>query len=131
MEHAILLYLCTFAVMLPLDILFLGVLAKRFFRTQVGGVMGDLNIKAALLFYTLYPAGILMFVNAAPGAIWQECLIFGAAFGFFCYATFDLTSMSIIRGWKWSVALVDISWGTFVTGVSAAGGLMLSQFIRA
>ena len=44
MKRAVILYLATLIVLVPLDFLFLGVLAKEFFKAQVGPVLGDINI---------------------------------------------------------------------------------------
>jgi uncharacterized membrane protein len=47
----------------------------------------------------------------------------------FCYATFDLTSLSLLRHWTWPVAIVDVSWGSFVTAVSSTLGLIIANWI--
>jgi len=127
-RHAIL-YFATLAVMVPLDILFLGILAKDFFKSQVGGVLGDLNVAPAVAFYLLYAAGIVIFVSSAAGTNWQQALLYGALFGFFCYATFDLTALALLRGWTWPAAFVDVSWGAFATAVSAALGLLFANAV--
>jgi len=121
------LYLATFIVMLPLDLLFLGTIAKSFFSAQVGDMLGPVRIAPAILFYCLYIVGILIFVSASPDATWQSTLLYGALFGFFCYATFELTSLSLLKHWTWPVAIVDIAWGTFVTATSATLGLLLAN----
>jgi uncharacterized membrane protein len=127
MKRHVILYLATLAAMVPLDFLFLGVLAKDFFRSQVGGALGDLNIVPAVAFYLLYPAGIVIFASAAAGANWQHALLHGALFGFFCYATFDLTTLALLRGWTWPAAVVDIAWGTVATAVAATVGLLIAN----
>jgi uncharacterized membrane protein len=123
------LYLATFVVLIPLDFLFLGTIAKSFFQSQVGDMLGEVRIAPAILFYLLYIVGILMFVNGSPDATWQSTLLYGALFGFFCYATFELTSLSLLKHWTWPVVMMDISWGTFVTATSAALGLLLANWI--
>src|SRR4051812_7904552 len=118
-KRYLLLYLATAAVLLPLDLLFLGFIARNFFAAQVGDMLGDLRLLPAVLFYLLYVAGIVVFVSGAQGASWQSSMLYGALFGFFCYMTFELTSMSLLRHWTWPVVVLDISWGTVVTAVSA------------
>ncbi len=129
MKRYILLYLATLLVMVPLDFLFLGVLARDFFKSQVGGALGDLKMIPAILFYLLYPAGIVIFALGLAGSNWQQALLYGALFGFFCYATFDLTALALLRGWTWPAAAVDIAWGTFVTAVSATLGLLIANAV--
>jgi uncharacterized membrane protein len=125
------LYLATFLVMIPLDILFLGTIAKSFFFSQVGDMLGEVRLAPAILFYLLYIVGIVVFVNGVPEASWQSSLVRGALFGLFCYATFELTAMSLLKHWTWPVVMVDISWGTFVTALSGALGLVLANWISA
>jgi uncharacterized membrane protein len=123
------LYLATLLVIVPIDFLFLGIIAKSFFTSQVGDMLGEIRLAPAILFYLLYVAGILIFVSGSPDATWQSTLRYGALFGLFCYATFDLTSLSLLRHWTWPVAIVDVSWGSFVTAVSSTLGLMIANWI--
>ena len=129
MKRYAILYLATFVVMLPLDLFFLGTIAKSFFSSQVGDMLGEVRIAPAILFYCLYIVGILVFVNSSPDATWQSTLLFGALFGFFCYATFELTALSLLKHWTWPVVMLDIAWGTFVTAVSATLGLLLANWV--
>jgi uncharacterized membrane protein len=129
MKRYALLYLATLIVMVPLDFLFLGVLAKEFFKSQVGSALGELRILPAVVFYLMYPAGIVLFASGAAGANWQQALLYGALFGLFCYATFDLTTLALLKGWTWPAAFVDIAWGMIATGVSAAIGLLLTNAV--
>jgi uncharacterized membrane protein len=123
------LYLVTLFVLVPLDFLFLGIVAKDFFTSQVGNMLGEIKLAPAILFYLLYVVGIVIFVSGPASASWQSTLLYGALFGLFCYATFDLTSLSLLRQWSWPVAMVDISWGACVTAVSATTGLVVANWI--
>lgn len=129
MKRAVILYLATLIVLVPLDFLFLGVLAKDFFKAQVGPALGDVNILPAAIFYLLYPLGIVIFVSLAAGSNWQHTLLYGALFGLFCYATFDLTALALLKGWTWPAALVDIAWGAFATATAATAGLLLANLM--
>jgi uncharacterized membrane protein len=128
MKHYAILYLATALVMLPLDLVFLGVVAKGFFASQVGSMLGEVRVAPAILFYLIYVGGIVLFVNGAPGATWQSAAVFGALFGLVCYATFELTAMSLLKHWSWSVVAVDMSWGVAVTATAAALGLVLGNW---
>jgi uncharacterized membrane protein len=125
----VILYLATLFVIVPIDFLFLGVVAKSFFTSQVGDMLGEIKLAPAILFYLLYVVGILIFVNGPSGATWQSTLLYGALFGLSCYATFDLTSLSLLRHWTWPVAIVDVSWGSFVTAVSSTLGLIIANWL--
>jgi uncharacterized membrane protein len=123
------LYLATLIVIIPIDFLFLGLVAKGFFASQVGDMLGEIRLAPAVLFYLLYVVGILIFVSGSSAATWQSTLIYGALFSFFCYATFELTSLSLLKHWTWPVVAVDMSWGTFVTAVAATLGLLIADWI--
>jgi uncharacterized membrane protein len=123
------LYLVTLFVLIPLDFLFLGIVAKGFFTSQVGNMLGEIKLAPAVLFYLLYVVGIVIFVSGGANASAQSTLLFGALFGFFCYATFDLTSLSLLRHWSWPVAIVDICWGAIVTAVSSTSGLLVANWL--
>jgi uncharacterized membrane protein len=125
----VVLYLATLFVLVPLDFLFLGIVAKDFFTSQVGNMLGELKLLPAVLFYLIYVVGVVIFVSSSPSATWQTTLLFGALFGFFCYATFDLTSLALLRNWSWAVAAVDIGWGAVVTAVSSTAGLLIANWL--
>jgi len=125
----VVLYLATLVVLVPLDFLFLGLVAKGFFTSQVGDMLGEIRLAPAILFYLLYVAGILIFVSGRTAASPSSTLLHGALFGFFCYMTFELTSLSLLKHWTWPVVLLDVSWGTVVTAVSSTLGLMITNWL--
>ncbi len=86
--------------------------------------MGDLmasepKLIAGLAFYLLYSLGVCIFVivPALSKQSWIYALQYGALFGLFCYMTYDLTNLAVIRGFPTQLALIDIAWGSFVTAV--------------
>ena len=129
MKRYIILYLATLIVLIPVDLLFLGTVAKGFFRSEVGDMLGEIRLPPAVLFYLLYVAGVLAFVSGSASATWPSTLVYGALFGLFCYATFELTSLSLLKHWTWRVVIVDVSWGAFVTALSSTLGLALANWI--
>ncbi len=129
MKRNVILYLATLLVMVPVDFLFLGVIAKDLFTSQVGDMLGTVRLAPAIAFYLAYVVGILIFVSAGPNATWQSTLLYGALFGFFCYMTFELTNMSLLKQWSWTVVAVDITWGTFVTALASTLGLLIANWI--
>jgi uncharacterized membrane protein len=129
LNRTIVLYLATLIVVIPIDFLFLGLVAKGFFVSQVGDMLGEIRLAPAILFYLLYVAGILVFVSGSAIATWPSTLLYGALFGLFCYATFELTSLSLLKHWTWAVVLVDVSWGTFVTAAASTLGLLVADWL--
>ncbi|MBR0828724.1 DUF2177 family protein [Bradyrhizobium manausense] len=127
MNRYLVLYVATLVVLMGLDFLFLGLIAKGFFTSEVGDMLGELKPLPAVLFYLLYVVGILVFVSGSEAATWQSTLLYGALFGLFCYATFDLTALALLRHWSWPVAFVDVGWGAAVTAVSSTAGLLVAD----
>jgi uncharacterized membrane protein len=124
----VVLYLATLIVLIPIDFLFLGLVAKGFFTSQVGDMLGEIRLAPAILFYLLYVGGILIFVSG-QAVTPSSTLLYGALFGFFCYMTFELTSLSLLKHWTWAVVVVDVSWGTFVTAVVSTLGLLIANLL--
>lgn len=102
MSRYLVLYLTTLAVLTALDFLFLGIVAKGFFVSEVGDMLGEIRTVPAVLFYLLYVVGVLIFVSGPASATWPSTLAYGALFGLFCYATFDLTSLALLKHWTWA-----------------------------
>lgn len=128
MAKYILLYAATVPVFFLIDLVWLGVVARDFYRSQIGSLMADPIVWwAAILFYLLFIAGIIFFA-VLPGldaGSWTKALVLGAAFGFFAYMTYDLTNLATLRGWPITLVVVDIAWGT----VLAASVATASYFI--
>jgi uncharacterized membrane protein len=129
LKRYLVLYFATLVVLMALDFLFLGVLAKGFFVSEVGDMLGEVRALPAIVFYLLYVVGVLIFVGAGAHATPRSTLLYGALFGLFCYATFDLTALALLRHWSWAVAAVDVSWGAAVTAVSSTAGLFVADRI--
>jgi len=130
MKNYAIIYLSTLVVLLPLEFLFLGTVGKKMFESHLGNLILETpRVAPAVMFYLIYLAGILIFVNGARPGDWQHNLLYGAALGFVAYATFELTSMSVLRPWQWALVVPDIAWGTFVTAVSATLGGLLALWI--
>ncbi|QHO77446.1 hypothetical protein ACH79_37235 [Bradyrhizobium sp. CCBAU 051011] len=131
MNRYAVIYLVALSVIVPADFLFLGVVAKGFFTSEVGNMLGEVKLVPAILFYLLYVAGTVIFVSGGAGASSQSTLLYGALFGFFCYATFDLTSLALLKHWSWPVAIVDVAWGSLVTAVASTAGLLVADWVAA
>ena len=130
-------YLAAAIVIIALDLLWLGVVAKSFYARGIGHLMADKpNFVAATLFYLMFAAGIVYFAIApnianAEWLGWRQTLVSAALFGFFAYATYDLTNLATLRDWPVSVALADMAWGTLASVVAAAGGKFALERIAA
>ena len=115
----------TLIVMVILDLVWLGVIAKSTYQLGIGHLMAERPvIPVAVLFYVLYAVGLTLFTirpfAAQPGL--GQTLIAAALFGFFAYATYDLTNLATLKDWPVRIVLIDIAWGIFVSAVSATAG---------
>jgi uncharacterized membrane protein len=128
MKRYLVLYFVTLLVIVPLDILWLGVLMRDFFKSRLGDMLGDLKMLPALLFYLMYAAGILVFASGSAGATWRSAALFGGLLGLIAYGTYDLTNLAVARHWSWSAAAVDVAWGAFVTGLAGAISVLAADW---
>ena len=132
MTRHLLTYAATFIALVALDFLWLGVLAKTFYREALGPLMApSVNFAAAGAFYLLYPIGLVIFAVLPSNGEWLRALLLGALFGAFCYGTYDLTNLAILKDWPLSVTLVDIAWGAVVSAVGASAGAWVLRWLEA
>ena len=125
-------YLLSLIVFLAVDMLWLGVVAKNFYRNNLGHLLrADVNWAAALIFYLLYVAGVLIFaaMPALERQSLRQAVLLGALFGFFAYATYDLTNLATLKDWPLNVVLVDILWGAVLTACVAAASFGIGKWI--
>ena len=125
-------YLVALGTFLVVDLLWLGVFAKSFYRTQLGQFMGDVQWIPALLFYFMYIGGILIFavIPALDAHSLVRAIVLGGLLGLLAYATYDLTNLATIRDWPLIVTVVDLIWGTILTAsISAVTYYIVTKFI--
>lgn len=108
------LYLLTVPLFFLIDMLWLGVVAHDFYRSHLGHLLADrVDWPAAMIFYLIYISGILLFA-VAPGLAadsLRKTALWAAGFGFFTYATYELTNRATLPDWPLKVVLVDTLWG--------------------
>ena len=112
------------------DLLWLSYFARTVFRPTLGPMLRDPPIwTAAALFYLLYALGVVIFAvgPAFRLASWRTAIAYGALFGFFAYMTYDLTNLATIRVWTVRLAVMDVIWGTFVSGLAGLLGYAIAR----
>jgi uncharacterized membrane protein len=131
LSQLVITYVLSLVTFLALDFLWLGLVAKGFYRTHMGDLMrADILWFPALVFYGLFVLALLIFVvlPATGRGSLSIAVGLGALFGLVTYATYDLTSMAVLEGFSARLAVVDMVWGTILsTVVSVAGYLVLSR----
>jgi uncharacterized membrane protein len=123
------LYLGTAAVFFSLDMLWLGVVAKNYYFKNLPHLRAQPNWTAAIIFYLIYVVGIIVFAILPYRGDLFRTMLFGGMFGFFAYATYDLTNLSVTKNWPLKLSLIDIAWGTFLTGVVSGAGFFIANWI--
>jgi uncharacterized membrane protein len=126
------LYLITVPVFFAVDLLWLGVLARDFYRSNLGHLLSPtVNWPAALVFYLLFIAGILYFavVPALDEGALGRAVRNGLLFGFFTYMTYELTNLATLPSWPIKVVLVDIAWGMALSTTVAATSYGIGRWL--
>jgi uncharacterized membrane protein len=104
------------------DMVWLGLVARGFYQSKLGHLLGEVNWVAAIVFYLVFLLGLTFFATlpAVTASRASHAVLYGALFGFFTYATYDLTNLATLKGWPLSVTVVDMVWGT-ILGATVAG----------
>lgn len=127
------LYLMALPVFFAIDMVWLGVVARKFYRVHLGFLLKDsFDWKAAIIFYLIFIFGLVIFVIAPAwqSRSWSEALVKGALFGFVTYATYDLTNQATVKAWPSIVTYVDLLWGTVLAAsVSVITYLIANYFV--
>jgi uncharacterized membrane protein len=115
-------YLTFLITLLVIDLIWLLGVAKNLYQQEMGDLMAtEPKLIAGLAFYLIYALGVCIFVivPALSKQSWIYAVQYGALFGFFCYMTYDLTNLAVIRNFPTGLAFIDIAWGSAVTAVAA------------
>jgi uncharacterized membrane protein len=126
------LYALTVPVFFIIDLIWLGAVAKGFYQKNLSFVLSpQVNWPAAILFYLLYIAGILIFavVPAVSKDSWQHAMVYGALFGFFTYMTYELTNLALLKDWPLNIVVVDIIWGVVLCTAVATLSFILAKWL--
>lgn len=128
------LYLISFPIFCVIDLLWVGVIGKNFYKEQIGHLMSpEIRWGAALLFYFLYLFGLVFFAVSPANKenSWIQALVYGALFGLICYSTYDLTNLATLIKWPIKMVYYDLVWGAFASGiVSVITYLIGKNFIK-
>ncbi len=114
------LFFIALPVFFVIDMIWLVLVAKNFYQNQIGFLMKpDINWFAAIIFYILFIAGLVVFVisPAVEKHSWVHALLFGALFGLITYATYDLTNLATLKDWPLTVTIVDLVWGSVLSAL--------------
>lgn len=126
-------YLLTFAVFLIIDMAWLGFIAKGLYKKHLGNLLTDnVNWMAAIVFYLLFVIGVFIFaiLPAVEKNSLNSAILLGALFGFFTYATYDLTNLATLKDWSLTIVFIDILWGSVLTGIVSTSGFYIVKYFE-
>ena len=107
-----------------LDAAWLGIVARDLYRDKLGALLLEQpRWSAAILFYVLHTAGIVVFPLALSNS-WPGALLYGALFGLVVYGVYDFTNLATLRGWPVSLTFIDLAWGTAVTAAACLAAFL-------
>ena len=118
LTRALSIYAVTLPIFFAIDLVWLGVVAKNFYRRHLGHLLSpQVDWTSAILFYLVFIAGIVFFAikPAFEAGSAARALGYGAFFGFIAYATYDLTNQATLRDWPVIVTVVDLAWGAVLS----------------
>jgi uncharacterized membrane protein len=116
-----------------IDLLWLGIIAKNIYNKYLGDFLSDkVNWPAAFIFYFIFVAGISVFaiypsVNKGSAV---NAIVLGALFGFFTYATYDLTNLATLKNWPLPIVVIDIIWGSILSALVSLSGFYITKWIN-
>ena len=132
MAYYLKLYLATLIAFFAVDMVWLGLVARTFYRKYLGFLMASSpNWLAAIIFYMLFVVGILV-LAVLPGleaSSLRTTLLRGALFGLVAYATYDLTNLATVKNWPLVVTIVDLIWGTVLSTVVSYAGYVAGKWL--
>ncbi len=126
-------YLLTALVFFAIDLTWLGLIAKNWYARHMGHLMREsVNWPVAIIFYLLFIVGLFVFVilPAAEKGSFRFALMYGALFGLFTYATYDLTNLAVLKGFPAGVVVGDIVWGMVLSALVSVAGFFIYQWIH-
>lgn len=128
----LLMYIIAFIIFLAIDAVWLGLVAPKFYKAQIGHLMADKpNFIAALVFYLLFIVGVVYFVvnPAIEAESVSKVVVSGMLFGFMTYATYDLTNLATLKNWPIKVTIIDLIWGTSLSTLIGLGTYFIFNLI--
>jgi len=124
------LYAVAVVTFFVIDLFWLGVVARSFYRNQMGHLLRpDVNWAAAIVFYLIFVVGIVV-LSVWPAIERQSlghAIALGALLGLVTYAAYDLTNLATLEGFPFTVVLVDMVWGTVLCGSVSAVTYLASE----
>lgn len=126
-------YLITILFILVIDGAWFRCVSKDFYKKQLGSLLiKKINFVAAATTYLVLAVGLIYFAvfPSLQIANYGHALRAGLLFGFVIYSIYDLTNQATIKGWSSELSIIDITWGTFLCGITSVSSYFFFEFIK-
>ena len=120
-------YVATLFAFVAADMIWLRMMLERVYRPAIGGILAtSVNLPAAIVFYLIFPVGLTIFavLPAVRDRSAGQAALFGGLFGFFAYATYDLTNQATVRDWPTQLTVIDVAGGFALAAFAATIGYL-------
>ncbi|NBX84846.1 MAG: DUF2177 family protein [Gammaproteobacteria bacterium] len=127
--------LVSMVVMLGLDGLWIGVIARSSYYTAYGHILnlhhGQLQPVwwAAALVYVLLLFGVHYYGFCMLKISWKQVVIQAAIFGWVVYGVYDFTCLALFKSWPIIMTCIDVVWGGVLCGLTAFLTLLFCRLI--
>ena len=116
-------YIATIIFMFIIDLIWLSQIAQPLYQDGIGHLMASRpRLEFAAIFYLIFVLGLMWFAvrpNVQIKSV-KSTFVAGALFGFFVYASYDLTNLALLKDWPLKLSIIDMVWGTLLSGTCAA-----------
>lgn len=125
-------YIASLLIFVGVDFIWLGRMGDAFYRPAMGGMaMDGFRLGPAAVFYPLYAFGVLWFavMPALASQDWKTAALNGLLLGLIGYGVYDLTNQATLKTWPLSLTVVDMAWGSFLTGLTATASYAVGRLL--
>ena len=123
-------YISTLVVFVAIDFIWLSTMANVLYRPAIGDLLAPtFRLAPAVIFYLVYAAGLTYFAvrGAVSSGDLTVALVNGALFGFFAYATYDLTNQATLKNWSTTLTIADLAWGSALSAIAATASTVITR----
>lgn len=125
-------YLVTFLVFMVIEGIWLGLVAKDFYKKEIGFIMSKSpKILPTIIFSLIFVFGLVFFAISPALAKdrWSYALLAGSILGLISYSTYDLTNHAALEGWPLKVTIVDLIWGLSMSAIVSTISFFIVKII--
>lgn len=133
MKTIIIAYVIAIVITPAIDAVWLSTMSQRFYGVYIGHLMSaSPKILPIVLFYLIYALSLTALVTVPAihgGFSLPHVFLMGALLGVAAYGAYDFTNHATLRDWPTIVTVVDLLWGTTLTGIVATIATYLTRVL--